>query len=184
MAPIEAFDKLTGKKRMSKSHTIYRLPLHLENRQNIVYNIDNVRRLIRNPDNERIREPTTMLMGYFELNRTDQNARQYLYKQIPEVYWWDKQEQRWKLRQNINRAEKAIGRLHYIHARNRELFHLKLLLLNVRGATSFVHLRTVNEVEHPTFTEAAIALNLVNNNNQWNDCLNEIIRTELPHRIR
>lgn len=169
---------------MSKSHTIYRLPIHLEGRQNIVYNIEAIRRLRRNRNNQEIREPTTMLLGYFELNRVDENARQYLYKEIPEVYWWDKQERCWKIRQNLNRAEKAIGRLHFIHPRNIELYHLKLLLLHVRGATSFIHLRTVNGVVYPTFSAAAIALNLVNNNNHWYECIEEIIRTELPHRIR
>jgi hypothetical protein len=42
-----------------------------------------------------------------------------------------------------------------------ERYCLRLILINVKDATSFEHLRTVNDIVFPTFKAAAIALNLL-----------------------
>ena len=79
---------------------------------------------------------------------------------------------------------KVIGRLPFIYNKNDELFNLKLLLMHVRGPTSFEFLRTVYGCVYETFTDAAKALNLVENSQQWVTMMDEIVRTELPYRIR
>jgi ATP-dependent DNA helicase PIF1 len=64
------------------------------------------------------------------------------------------------------------------------LYHLRLLLLNVPGATSFQHLRTVNGFPHATFTDAARALNLVENGQQWYDAMAEAAQHQMPYQLR
>ena len=50
---------------------------------------------------------------------------------------------------------------------------MRLLLLYVKEATSFEHLKTVNEVVHLTYEAAATSLNLVANDAEWKRCLEE-----------
>ncbi len=52
-------------------------------------------------------------------------------------------------------------------------FYLRLLLTAVTGAQSFQHLHTINNVECATFKEACIAMGLLENDNEWRQCLQE-----------
>ncbi len=54
---------------------------------------------------------------------------------------------------------------------SREWFYLRLLLTAVAGTQSFQHLHTVNNVECATFKEACIAMGLLENDNEWRQCL-------------
>ena len=65
-----------------------------------------------------------------------------------------------------------------------ERHYLKLILLNVAGATSFEHLRTVNGVVHPTFLETAKALHLIEDDNEWRRCMQQSATTDMPHAMR
>jgi len=68
-----------------KSHAIIRLPVHLPNEHSII--ID------ENINNDAIRsavERVTMLLDYFELNARDEEAKQYLYSEIPSHYVFKK----------------------------------------------------------------------------------------------
>ena len=68
--------------------------------------------------------------------------------------------------------------------REAEKFYLRVLLHHVRGATSFENLRTVHGITRPTFQEACIALGLLENDQQWNDCLIQATAFRLPHALR
>lgn len=160
------------------SHTIYRMQFHLENQQHVVYDdglIDSIPKAIAKADLH-----DTMLTGWFSLNKHDSNARQYLFCEIPEDYVWNKSDYVWTLRKRVP----VLSRLHYIHPRNQELYHLRLLLLNVKGATSFDDLKTVNGIMRKSFTDAAIALNLVNNDVQWYECLEDVLINETYSQCR
>lgn len=78
-----------------------------------------------------------------------------------------------------------IGRMYQIHPTQLELYSLRLLLNNVKGATSFKELRSVNGKPCETFHAAAIARNLLKNDKIWIDCMNEASETETNiHRLR
>ena len=129
------------------------------------------------------RPPTTMLTAFIQLNMTDRRANEFLYQEIINKYTYNKSKKEWTERVNMVDDPKVIGRLPFIYNKNDELFHLKLLLMHVRGPTSFEFLRTVNGRVYETFTDAAKALNLVENSQQWVTMMDEIVRTELPYRI-
>ena len=51
-----------------------------------------------------------------------------------------------------------------------ELFYLRLLLLSVKGATSFENLKIVNGTIHDNFVSTCLALGLIElimNDNEW-----------------
>ena len=51
--------------------------------------------------------------------------------------------------------------MHSISPRQIELFHLRLLLIKLKGAISFEDIRTVNAIKYDTFHSACLALGLI-----------------------
>ncbi|XP_018358545.1 PREDICTED: uncharacterized protein LOC108758219 [Trachymyrmex cornetzi] len=65
-----------------------------------------------------------------------------------------------------------------------ELFHLRILLLHVKGAKNFEELRTVNNEIHQIFTAACLALRLIEDDNEWYRAMNEAKVWMMPRRLR
>ena len=67
--------------------------------------------------------------------------------------------------------------MYYAHPSSGERFYLHLLLIAVEGATSYRHLHTVlvnsQHKECVTFCEACLKLGLLENDNEWIQCLEE-----------
>ncbi|XP_073844099.1 uncharacterized protein, partial [Musca autumnalis] len=78
----------------------------------------------------------------------------------------------------------ALGRIYTVHPRQDECFYLRLLLLNIRGPTSFDSLRTVDGVLCATFREACQRLNLLENDSHWDLTLADAIVSAPANQIR
>lgn len=63
------------------------------------------------------------------------------------------------------RSTEVLGRIYIVHPKNDECFYLRLLLVNVRGPTSFEPLRTANGVVLPIFRAAFH--NLLKSDTHW-----------------
>ncbi|XP_011859010.1 PREDICTED: uncharacterized protein LOC105556523, partial [Vollenhovia emeryi] len=182
VGPVEAYWRIAGKTLQEKSHAIIRLPVHLPNEQNVI--------ISNNLNEENLRyalERITMLMDYFDLNKRDIDACQYVYTDIPSYYVFKKvtldgkQVNRWEKRQcRFN----CIGRMYSVSPTEIELFHLRILLLNVKGATSYNELKTVNGELHQTFTSACLALGLIEDDNEWKLAINEASVWMMPKHLR
>lgn len=127
-----------------------------------------------------------MLINYFELNARDNEARQYLNTDIPSYYVFKKVTINGKI---INQWEKqqryfnCIGRMNSANPSQIELFHLRILLLHIKGATSYKELRTVNNEVHPTFTAICLALGFIEDDEKWNRAMNEAKIWMMPKRF-
>lgn len=64
------------------------------------------------------------------------------------------------------------------------MFHLRILLLHVKGVSSFQELRTVNNEVHQTFTAACLALGLIEDDEEWYRVMNEAKAWMMPRRLR
>jgi len=67
-----------------------------------------------------------------------------------------------------------------VNPNQKERFYLRLLLLHVKGATSYENLRTVNTIVYQTYFDAAKALNLSHVEQEWDDCLKEASQFQFP----
>ena len=65
-----------------------------------------------------------------------------------------------------------------------ECFYLRLLLTVVASATSFAHLRTVNGIRFDTYKEACFALGLLEDDQEWNICLQEAGEMQTGYTLR
>jgi len=159
-----------------QSHTVYRLPVHLENHQIVVFP--------RGEAQDRLDRPNrTRLTGFFELNRTDEHARQYLYQDIPAHYTWIEGDRVWRLRRE-RRTNPVISRIYTVNPLDRQRFYLRLLLLYVRGPQSFADLRTVDGRVYQTYAEAANALGLLEDDSIWRACLAESAASDTASQQR
>ena len=177
VSSMEAMWRILQFKMHEFSHRIYRLGIHLPNDEPMI---------VHEPlDINKIKaekERMTMIKGWFELNKKDPEARKHLYTEIAYHYVWQKKEREWTKRQRG--ADKVIPRLHNVSPRRDQLYFLRVLLLHVRGCQSFEDVRTVDGIVWPSFKEAAIARNLVQDDTEWYSCMREAVRYQMPAQLR
>ncbi|UYV67927.1 hypothetical protein LAZ67_5002522 [Cordylochernes scorpioides] len=146
----EAIWRIFTFKMHEQSHVIYRLAVHLPNAQALYFNEND------SADNlhQKLSKSST-LMEWFKLNQNDHEARNYFYREIPNHYVWETKKTKgtWQPRQRG--GENVIGRMYTVSVSDQERYFLRILLLHVKGATSFEYLRTVDGNLHSTFKKAA-----------------------------
>ena len=157
-----------------------RLAIHLEGEESVYFNEDDDINAVLMQASEQ----DTTLTSWFKTNQNDPEARSIFYPNFPEQYVWHTyvKPRKWAKRQRGFGA--TIGRVYSVSPKRSELYHLRMLLYHVAGATSFAHLRTVNGICHPTFQAAARALGLLASDNQWKQCLDEAAHTQTPVSLR
>ena len=182
VSPIEAVWRIFSLSMHKKSHTVIRLPVHLPNQQSIVIHDDPEDNNIENLSNQ-----TTMLLDYFELNKRDVEARNYTYVQIPQHYTYKTKKVNenkiccWEKRRN---SFNCLGRIYSVSPSSVELYHLRLLLLYVKGATCFQDLRTVHGVEQETFVKACLARGFIEDDEEWRKAMQEAAFSMMPKQLR
>ena len=122
----------------------------------------------------------TMLTAFFQLNREDSVAHQYTYQEVPLHFVWDRQKKQWKHRQRGS----TIGRIYFVSPIAGERFYLRTLLITVKGPTSWEDLRTFDGILHPTFHAACLARSLLENDDEWRECLTEASLTHVGESLR
>ena len=65
-----------------------------------------------------------------------------------------------------------------------EPFYLRLLLLHVRGATSYENLRTVDGIIYDSFSAACLVLKLIEDDEEWINAMEEATLWMMPGRLR
>lgn len=183
------------------SPTVYRLALHLPEQHRVTFDATETEINLNQPildmatdqgqrENRRRRfegiverNNDTTLMAYFKLNQINPEARNILYRDIPKFYSFNKKDKKWVPR--IRPKPNAVGRIYSVHARDIERFALRILLNHVRGAESFEQLKSVNNIQHNTFRQAAEALGLLEDSQEAINCLNEAyLMIANPQRFR
>ncbi|XP_055920291.1 uncharacterized protein LOC129951943 [Eupeodes corollae] len=127
--------------------------------------------------------PATTLTNFFAICQSDPFARTLLYSEMPRYYTWNATSKKIQRRKQGD-AVPALGCIYTVHPKNDECFYLRLLLVHVRGPTSFESLRTVNGIVCPTFRAACQELNLLENDTHWDTTIAEAIISASPSQIR
>ena len=157
----EAFWHIHSFPMQDMSHTITRLPVHLENWQPVVFNEADVDGDADNLENvlaDRADKHTT-LTAWFKTNSDTPATRHLRYVEFVSCYRWDTSKCKLVGRQRCARKP-MLAHMFSVSPRHPEQFHLRTLLLHVPGAQSYQDLRTVNGTEYATFQEACTALGL------------------------
>ncbi|XP_076298040.1 uncharacterized protein LOC143217539 [Lasioglossum baleicum] len=122
----------------------------------------------------------------------DAFASTLLYEEVPSYYTFNRQRGEFCRRKQGTpveghpgvKKEHVIGRVFTIHPNNTECFHLRMLLYNIRGPTSFASLKTINGVVQPTYQAACRSLGLLEDDEQWHQTLTEAAVSDSPRKLR
>ncbi|EYB85550.1 hypothetical protein Y032_0296g1695 [Ancylostoma ceylanicum] len=188
VCPPQGLHRVFGFSMQEKSHTVYRLAVHLPDFQTIHFLAGQEQQFL-----DRARTTFTTLTAYFELNRmcaeafdgdapSDMaiDARELYYHELPEHFTFTSRNG-WKPRR---RGGKEIGRMYTVSPRDVERYCLRILLLNTRGKTSFEDIRTVNGVVFEKFLDAAKALGLMDDDTYYRQSMQEAAQFQTPSTLR
>ena len=186
----EAATTILGLKRNGINPTIVMLTLHLQNQQWITFDPNTT-----TAESAEDGRGKSQLEAFFELCLSDSFAQSLYYHEVPEFYIWVKSSKSWKRRvRGGNKVfledgtyvvhSKSIGRLYSVSPRVGELYYLRLLLVSIRGPTSFDYLKSVNGNMLPTFKEACNAQGLLDNDDHLIRAMEELSQTSAPHKLR
>jgi len=174
---IEAVYRLYAFKLYSMSPPILQMQVHLEGMLMVAYkSTDNLNNVVKSEKSQR-----SMLTEYFNVNRSNPATRQYLYREFPEHFSWNKSKKFWKPRK-IKRIQ--IGRLVYANPAEGERCYLRIMLNHVRGATLYENLRTWRGVTYATFRQSCEVMGLVESDKSLDDCLTELAQFRMPCSLR
>ncbi|XP_044756839.1 uncharacterized protein LOC123315244 [Coccinella septempunctata] len=172
----EAAWRLLALRIQGKSHSIFRLPVHLPGERTVHFEQGQEEAALQIQASK-----LSLLEAFFELNVNDTRARKFKYCEIPLNYCFDKKHHRWSLRKH---KWSVIPRMYTISPKYVEKFHLRILLLHVNGPKSFEDLRTYNGVTYPTFQEAARKRLLIASDDEWEETLRHAALVDMPGCMR
>ncbi|XP_050875562.1 uncharacterized protein LOC127079184 [Lathyrus oleraceus] len=122
-----------------------------------------------------------MLTQFFALNLRYPQARKYLYREIPEHYYWNKRDMEWHHRRS---TRKVIRRIYTISPLEGDKFYLRLLLSHVTDPTSWEYLFTNNGMTFSTFKKSAEDMGFLDTDHSIRDCLVEATSLRMPYALR
>ena len=123
----------------------------------------------------------TTLLAWFKINKDCPEARSVPYHIFPEQFTWNSTAGKWKAR----KAGRVIGRLYQANPAEGERFYLRLLLHHTPGCTSYQDICTLPDGSVcQTFKETALKRGLLQDDEEWVECLNEVALTASPSQIR
>ena len=165
------------------------LDIHLPNEQSVYYEIGE--------DKEKVlkRSSRTMLTEWFTLNREDEEARRYTYREIVYFFNWVKSKRQWQRWKEGEKDEENNGLIRHDKIgyfptilpkgpNGIERFALSMLLIYVTGPMSFEDIRTVDGVVYPSYQEAAQKLGLMENDSEIYQVLEEVFEISSGHELR
>ena len=103
-----------------------------------------------------------------------------LYHEYPEHYSWSTDKKCWNRR---TKNDRSIGRMHRLSPKAGEIYFLRLLLLNVRGATSWDDLLIVDGHTCSTFKESAANRGLMKDDLEWNRCMRDAATMKTGYQL-
>ena len=73
--------------------------------------------------------------------------------------------------------------MHRLSPKCGEQYYLRLLLLNVRGATGWDDLLTVDGIKYDKFKKAAAALGLLKDDQEWHRCMQDAAKWKIGDQL-
>ncbi|XP_022015055.1 uncharacterized protein LOC110914573 [Helianthus annuus] len=102
-------------------------------------------------------------------NDSEPEARELTYVEFPGKYVWKLKDRCWQPR----KTHVPVGRIYFVSPSLGEAYFLRILLTKVRGPRSFEEIRTYDGVVYPTFRDACYARGLLDDDNEYIECIKE-----------
>lgn len=174
ISPPEACWRIFGNTMHGEHPPVMRLAVHLPGLHHVNFNPEDTAEDI----SARTANQASTLTAFFAYYTANPNAPKFSYHEFPQFFVFNKKE--WKPRKNGF----SIGRMYFASPNSGERFYLRLLLTHVKGPSSFQSLRTIGGVLYPTFKLACVAYGLVEDDEEWVQCLQEASVMQTGYQLR
>jgi hypothetical protein len=177
ICPFDSCWRVFGFENYRHFPSIERMPVHLPNENYIIYTAEkDMSRILSQEFLHR-----TMLTEWFVANQNYPDGRNLTYCDFPLKWRWNDQTRTYERRQ---KGDGKIGRIYFVHPSCGERYYLRMLLLTVKGATSYESLRTYNDITYSTFKEACNAHGLLSNDQEWYNAFDEAAHWATSSQLR
>ncbi|KAF7807163.1 uncharacterized protein G2W53_039324 [Senna tora] len=165
MLPCEAAWRIFAFDIHFREPAVERLSFHLPNEQIVIFkDDDSIESVVDRPNVHK-----TKFLAWMDANKKYPEVRELTYVQFPTKFVWKKETHQWSFR----KRGFAIGRLHFVPHGSGELYYLRLLLNSTKGPTSYVDIRTINNIVYTTFKEAFYAMSFLDDDKEYIDGIKE-----------
>ncbi|KAH7663239.1 DNA helicase protein [Dioscorea alata] len=96
-------------------------------------------------------------------------GRSLFFADFPKKFTWYQKYKKWEYRKN----GRSIGRIIYVHPSAGELYYLRLLLNEIKGAKTYEDLRTINGIIYTTYKETCFDLDILGDDSEWLNALTQ-----------
>ncbi|XP_035841022.1 uncharacterized protein LOC118488056 [Helianthus annuus] len=152
-----------------------RLPFHLPGQQNVVFSgEDDIEDVLNKPQVN-----SSIFLEWMNMNKKPETTK-LTYVEFPSKYVWKLKDRCWQPRKNYV----VVGRLYSVSPSLGEAYYLRILLTKVKGPRSFEEIRTYEGVVYPTFRDACYARGLLDDDNEYIECIKEASFTGNGHYLR
>jgi hypothetical protein len=155
---------------------VERLVVHFPNNNNVRYEPGAALASLL----ESLAAKSSMLTEWFNTNARNPGYQLLTYCDFPTEWSWHSSDRLWRKRTPCHK----IGRMYYVHPMADELYYLRMLLMIVNVAMSYVDLRTFSGTIYATFREACEARSLLESDNEWSLLFHEAIVSASSHQLR
>ncbi|KAL5177308.1 ATP-dependent DNA helicase PIF1 [Glycine soja] len=176
ICPYESTWRIFGFPIHGRKHDVERLHFHLPGQHSVLYedydDIDDV-----------LSKPSISYSNFISWMNTNQNSverRNLTYAEFVSKFIYNQKKRCWHLR----KKGYTIGRLLWVPPITGELFYLRMMLTVCKGPTSFEDLRTVDNVQYPTYKEACFAMGFLQDDKEFIEEIKEAKDWGSTHYIR
>ncbi|KAH1210736.1 ATP-dependent DNA helicase PIF6 [Glycine max] len=117
---------------------------------------------------------------WMNTNQNSVEGRSLTYAKFVSKFVYNKKKRCWQLR----KKGYTIGRLLWVPPITGKLFYLRMMLTVCKGPTSFEDLRTVGNVQYPTYREACFVMGLLQDDKEFIEAIKEAKHWGSAHYIR
>ena len=165
--------------------SVVSLNIHLKNDQQIYYeDATNLVELLQSG------VKYTPLEAFFVCNTLNPGGmnKDLTFLQFPTKFTFNRQSHIWTQRKyhNTGIKKEQVGRFPLLTPQHGDVFYLRILLAHdhSKGKTSFDHMKIVHGILHNSYRDVCFTLGLIDDEDEWKECLNEIYLGYSSKRFR
>ncbi|RZC28974.1 hypothetical protein D0Y65_000806 [Glycine soja] len=165
ISPCEAAWRIFAFPIHGRKPAVERLYFHLPDQHNVLYedhdDIDDV-----------LSKPTisdSKFLAWMNTTKGFPEARNLTYSQFVSKFVYNKRNRSWQPR----KKGYTIGRLIWVPPTTGELFYLRMMLGSCKGPTSFEDIRTIANIQYPTYREACFAMGFLQDDREYVEAIKE-----------
>ena len=102
-------------------------------------------------------------------NKCFSEGRNLTYSEFVSKFVYNQKTRSWQLR----KKGCTIGRLIWVPPMTRELFYLRMMLTACKGSISFEDIRTVTNIQYPTYREACFSMGFLQDDREFVEVIKE-----------